>query len=295
MARAPLLLSESMIFPYREGLSFEQDVWMDQGQGAAFAGALDRPPTSSWEIINPRVYERKQIPVVPLLPDIHPLTDPLYEPYDIGQMGQLDVHILTELFGGDNSARDLTPAWDGGLYWAGQLHSAKTPEEQASTKSLALFYLSIWKNADSAQTFAKLYADSLGRSYSNLKSVADDGKGPSAVDGSDEQVFSTSEGPIVITTRGKMVFVAESFPLPLARNLTRLIFDAQGTGVIRIAQLGGAVANPESARAPSFPSFSTERVGNPKAYTPLTSDLVQFFANCGVMKAAVDAGLRAPR
>jgi hypothetical protein len=295
MARAPLLLSESMIFPYREGLSFEQDVWMDQGQGAAFAGALDRPPTSSWEIINPRVYERKQIPVVPLLPDIHPLTDPLYEPYDIGQMGQLDVHILTELFGGDNSARDLTPAWDGGLYWAGQLHSAKTPEEQASTKSLALFYLSIWKNADSAQTFAKLYADSLGRSYSNLKSVADDGKGPSAVDGSDEQVFSTSEGPIVITTRGKMVFVAESFPLPLARNLTRLIFDAQGTGVIRIAQLGGAVANPESARAPSFPSFSTERVGNPKAYTPLTSDLVQFFANCGVMKAAVDAGLRAAR
>jgi len=38
MARAPLLLSESMLFPYREGLSFEQDVWMDQGQAAAFAG-----------------------------------------------------------------------------------------------------------------------------------------------------------------------------------------------------------------------------------------------------------------
>jgi len=43
LARAPLLLSESLLFPYREGLSFEQDVWMDQGQTAAFAGALDRP------------------------------------------------------------------------------------------------------------------------------------------------------------------------------------------------------------------------------------------------------------
>src|ERR1017187_10556677 len=53
MARAPLLLSESMLFPYREGLSFEQDLWMDQGQSAAFSGALDHPPTSSWEIINP--------------------------------------------------------------------------------------------------------------------------------------------------------------------------------------------------------------------------------------------------
>ena len=101
MARAPLLLSESLLFPYREGLSFEQDVWMDQGQTAAFAGALDHPPTSSWEIINPREYEKRHIPAVPLLPDIHPLVDKLYQPYDIGQVGQLDVHILTELFGGD--------------------------------------------------------------------------------------------------------------------------------------------------------------------------------------------------
>ena len=39
LARAPLLLSESLLFPYREGLSFVQDVWMDQGQKAAFVGA----------------------------------------------------------------------------------------------------------------------------------------------------------------------------------------------------------------------------------------------------------------
>ena len=53
LSRAPLMLSESLLFPYREGLSFEQDVWMDQGQTAAFAGALDHPPTSSWEISTP--------------------------------------------------------------------------------------------------------------------------------------------------------------------------------------------------------------------------------------------------
>ncbi len=45
MARAPLLLSESMLFPYREGLSFEQDGWMDQGQSAAFARRT-RPPAN---------------------------------------------------------------------------------------------------------------------------------------------------------------------------------------------------------------------------------------------------------
>ena len=308
MARAPLLLSESMIFPYSEGLSFEQDVWMDQGQAAAFAGTLDRPPTSSWEIMNPREYEHKHIPAVPLLPNIHPLTDPLYEPYDIGQMGQLDVKILTELFGGDNAARDLTPAWDGGLYWAGQLHSAKTPEEQASTKSLALFYLSIWKNADSAQVFAKLYADSLGRKYSNLKMVSNDASSQSSSNGSvgksgdQEQVFSTDEGPVIITQRGKMVFVAESFPLPVARKLTTLIFDAQGSGVLRMAQsdpdIVGTQSPGSSQTGLSLWGGSRLRMGGGETsavttatYQPLTGDLVQFFQNCGVMKAAVDGAM----
>ena len=120
LARAPLLLSESLLFPYREGLSFEQDVWMDRGQAAAFTGALDRPPSSSWEIMNPREYEQGHVPPIPYLPDIHPLVDPAYRAYDIGQVGQLDVHILAGLFGGEGAARDLTPAWDGGIYWAGQ-------------------------------------------------------------------------------------------------------------------------------------------------------------------------------
>src|SRR5579863_7471407 len=227
LARAPLLLSESLMFPYREGLSFEQDIWMDQGQAAAFTGTLDHPPTSSWEIINPREYEKRHLPIVPLLPDIHPLVDGLYRPYDIGQVGQLDVHILTGIFGGDDAARDLTPAWDGGLYWAGQLRHA-IATEQASTKSIALLYLSVWKSSQSAAAFARLYEDDLGRKYSGLKLQSSAQTTDSTP--SDEQVYTTSEGPVVITTRGKMVFVAESFDLPLARQLTSLVLNAQGAG-----------------------------------------------------------------
>ena len=283
MARAPLLLSESMLFPYREGLSFEQDVWMDQGQAAAFAGALDRPPTSSWEIINPREYEKKHLPAIPLLPDIHPLVDALYQPYDIGQMGELDVHIITELFGGDNAARDLTPAWDGGLYWAGQLRSATTPAEQASTKSLAIFYLSVWKNADSAQVFTKLYANNLARKYSSVQMQTAASQSAQADDGSVEQVYSTNEGPVVITTRGKLVFVSESFPLPLARKLTALILDVQGGGAMRMA----------NTLQPARPSIQDASDAPGKPGGALSADLVRFFESCGVMKAAVDAELRA--
>jgi hypothetical protein len=284
MSRAPLLLSESMLFPYREGLSFEQDLWMDQGQTAAFSGALDHPPTSTWEIINPRVYEAHKTPVVPLLPNIHPLVDKLYVPYDIGQVGQLDVHIMAELFGGDEAAQDLTPAWNGGIYWAGQLRSAASAADpaaanRAGTKSLAMFYMSVWRNPATAQAFAKLYANSLGRKYSGLKE--DEAAEASSTNeaGSIEQVYSTNEGPVTITTRGSMVFVAESFPLDLARSLASLILGAQGTGEMKMADAAGAGGERPAAGLEA-------RQGE-----PLTAGLVRFIGDCGVMKAVVDAGL----
>ena len=288
LARAPLLLSESLLFPYREGLSFEQDIWMDRGQTAAFAGALDRPPTSTWEIINPREYEKGHVPTVPLLPDIHPLVDPIYRPYDIGQVGQLDLHILTGLFGGDNAARDLTPAWDGGLYWAGQRLSANTPAEQSSTKSISLFYLSLWKSPASAQAFARLYAQELGRKYSGFKlaNAAESGPPSNATDGTDERIYSTNEGPVVITARGKLVFVSESFDLPLARKLTSMILDAQGTGALQLASLSGPSDDHGARSGP---------MALPELRHSLTGNLVHFMAGCGVMKSVVDSALKVDR
>ena len=276
LARAPLLLSESLLFPYKEGLSFEQDVWMDKGQKAAFAGTLDRPPSSTWEIINPREFEKARVPVVPLLPDIHPIVDGTYKPYDIGQVGELDLKILTELFGGESAARDLTPSWDGGIYWAGQRLSAKTPAEQASTKSISLFYMSAWKNTASAQAFADLYANALGRKYSGLHKDEGHAAPTDAPAGTVEQIYSTNEGPVVITIRGKLVFVAESFELDQARKLANLILDAQGTGDLKTA----------GVQRPAVPGYVA---GGPM----LSGGLVHLFAESGVMKAAVEAGVRA--
>lgn len=285
MSRAPLLLSESMLFPYRDGLSFEQDVWMDQGRTAAFEGALDRPPTSTWEILNPRDYEKKLIPPVPLLPDIHPLVDKLYRPYDIGQIGELDVQIMTQLFGSENSSRGLTSAWDGGLYWAGQLRSATTPAELDSTKSLAIFYLSDWRNSASAEEFAQLYVNNLGRKYSSVKPDHGAEKSAPSEDGSVEQVFSTDEGPVVITTRGNFVFVTESVPLDLARKLTNLILNAQGVGAMKMTMTEPPVW--PFVVHESRPLASAAEIGE-----PLSGSLVRFFSHCGVMKFAVDAEMK---
>ena len=90
----------------------------------------------------------------------------------------------------------------------------------------------------------------------------------------DERVFSTNEGPVVITTQGTMVFVAESFDLQTARKLATLILEAQGSGPLKMA----------TAAPAALP------IGK-----PLTSDWVRFFADCGVVKAAVDAARQAAR
>jgi len=105
----------------------------------------------------------------------------------------------------------------------------------------------------------RMYADQLGRKYSGVKLAGAD---KAAATSGDEVVYSTNEGPVVITVRGKYVFVSESFDLETARKLTDLLIDGQGTGELRTAQL----SQPQAG---------------------LSAGLVRFMHSCGMMKAAV--------
>ena len=232
LARAPLLLQESLLFPYSEGLNFEQALLLKGGKDAAFTGVLANPPSSSFEILHPEAYiARTPVPVL-RLPDIHPLIDAEYEPYDLGVMGELDVRILSELFGGREIADGLTPDWNGGLYYAAQKKGA-TAAEKESTASLGLLYYSQWKNSDSAKTFLRIYAAEIPRKYTKVVRRHEDEAGDN------EQVFSTSEGDVLLSISGRSVFVSEGFSLPLARKLRDSIASVQAEGPLRIAVTGG--------------------------------------------------------
>ena len=257
LERAPLLLQEALLFPYREGLKFEVDLLQDKGPAGAFAGVLDHPPATSFEIMNPRAYEaRVKVPLLKM-PDVHPLLDADYAPYDIGVMGQLDVRILAELFGGPQTAAALTQAWAGGIYYAVQ---KKDAPDKNSTSSISLMYLSQWKSPDAAAAFARMYADELGKQYSGVKRDAQDESDES------EQIFKTNEGPVLISTNGKSVFVSESFDLTLARKLEFLMEGAQQGN------------DQNQAIAFARPSHA------------LTGSMVNFFAGCGLMRAAIPHG-----
>ena len=257
LQRAPLLLQEALLFPYREGLKFEVDLLKDKGAGSAFAGVLDRPPATSFEIMNPHAYEgRVKVPLLKM-PDVHGLLDSEYTPYDIGVMGQLDVRILAELFGGPQTAEALTQAWAGGVYYAVQ---KKNAPDKNSTSSISLLYLSQWKSPEAASAFAKMYANELGKQYSGVK------RDTQVEADSGEQIYKTNEGPVLISTSGRSVFVSESFDLTLARKLEFLMLGAQQGG------------------------DQNQAIASTSASHGLTGGMVSFLAGCGVMRAAIPHG-----
>ena len=226
LARAPLVLQQSLLFPYTSGLLFEDVVLTKGGTAAAFAGVLGAPPSASSQILHPEAYlKHSPVPVL-LLPDLHPmLTAAGYDPYDVGVMGELDVRMTAELFGGKPLAEALAPNWAGGVYYAAQRRSA-TAAEKNTTASLALLYDSHWRNPDSALSFFHVFEEELPRQYDGLKRRQADETN------ADERVFSSAEGDVLLRREGSRVWVSEGFELPLARKLRAAVDGAQGAGPV---------------------------------------------------------------
>ncbi|MGB7134614.1 MAG: hypothetical protein WBD46_04975, partial [Acidobacteriaceae bacterium] len=167
---------------------------------------------------------------------------------------ELDVRILSELFGGPELAAELTAAWDGGLYYAAQ---KKNAADKDSTSSVALLYLSQWKSPTAAADFVKMYAGELSKKYTSAH------RDTAAETSPDEQIYNTSEGPVLIVTSGNDVFVSESFDLTTARKLQLLMLGAQQTSQSDVASSGSA------------PQFD------------LAGNMVHFMADCGMMRVAL--------
>ncbi|AFL89988.1 hypothetical protein Terro_3778 [Terriglobus roseus DSM 18391] len=263
LARAPLLLQESLLFPYGAGLGFEQQLLQSGGVDVAFAGALDRPPGSSHEILHAQDYLAKTPVPVLTMPDIHGLLDKDWDPYDVGVMGELDVRIITELFGGQQMAGPLAVAWNGGIYFAAQNRNA-APAVKQTPASIGTIYYSQWKNRDSARSFLKIYAGALARKYSALKKV-DLPNGDE-----DHLLYSTSEGDVWLSLEDTGVFISEGYDRAMAKQLEAKYREAQGRGPLM--QAGSQM--PQHELTMGFRSL-LPGIGVPRAVIDATHRLVQ--------------------
>jgi hypothetical protein len=269
LSSAPFVLKASLLFPYQDGLRFEQILLKDHGAQAAFAAVLDRPPDSSFEIMHPHEYEKHAQATLLALPDLHPLLDAEYKPYDLGVMGELDVRMLGQIFGGAGPAADLAATWDGGYYYAAQSKSAVAAGKEDSTGSIGLLYLSQWTTPEAARSFARLYAASLSRKYKKLQPEAALTAASSAPTPAATLRFDTEEGPVIIDTVDRTVFISEGFPTPLADQLDQLM-----TTPVLSAHTGAH-------------SHAQDKLNEMRASGELTAPLVRLLGSFGVIKAAL--------
>jgi hypothetical protein len=174
-------------------------------------------------------------------------------------MGELDVRMTAELFGGRPLAEALAPNWQGGIYYAAQ---KKTAVNKDSTASLALMYASRWKNEDSARGFFTVYENQLPRKYSGLKRRKTDEKDET------ERVYSTSEGDVLLTLVGNKVFIGEGFDVALARKLRDAVDGVQGNGPVMQAE--------DRVQGPGF-----------RGQGELMGGLAQWLGSFGMMKVGL--------
>jgi hypothetical protein len=218
---APLFLKESLTFPYRYGVEFVAAMGQDGGKPKAFSGLFKNPPRTTRQIMEPKTYlSGEQIGPLPV-PNFRQIFKN-YERFDVGAMGEFDVSMLIDQYAGPETSHSIYPFWRGGYYYAAR------PKGNASAP-LGLMYVSRWADAEKAEQFAAVYANSLAKRYQHVQDVAADGTKSVAVfakllpwKGTHQWI--TEEGPVVIEVVGDKVLVTESLDPATTKRLSDDVF-----------------------------------------------------------------------
>jgi hypothetical protein len=202
---APLMLRESLGFPYNYGLEFVRHALLKGGRELTYSGLMKDPPRTTRDIMMPELFlEGERIPTM-RLPKLRPALGDRYEPYDAGTLGQFDMMIVLKHLRGERTAERLSPHWRAGAYYATIRGGREKARDTAALQptDVALMFVTRWSNAESAQQVASAYGAGLQKKYASLLEATT--STPSA------QRWETEEGLVFIETHGDLLLVMEGF------------------------------------------------------------------------------------
>jgi hypothetical protein len=156
MNRVPLYLRESLVFPYSQGVRFQNAVCVKLGMGA-FAEVFRRPPVSTQQILHPEKYFSGENGGNAALPDFE--TRKEYKMLASGSVGEFDHAILLRQYGG-KEAEPLSAQWKAGNY---KLFESK------GDRRVVLAYASDWQTEDAAREFFSRYRQILQGKWKKLR------------------------------------------------------------------------------------------------------------------------------
>ena len=216
MARAPLLLQQSLLFPYREGLGFEQAMLVKAGT----RGGLRRRAGAS-AVLELRDHPSRCLYGASAGAGAAPAGHPSAAGRGLRAVRRRRdgrarrAHARSSSLAARRWPSALAPAWNGRHLLCGAAQVRATAAEKESTASLGLVYYSRWENADSARSFrahlcraAAAQVLRRGAARSRMRRTTD------------EQVYTHQRGRRAVCRSWIAASSSrEGFALPLARKL----------------------------------------------------------------------------
>ncbi len=162
--QAPRYLQETLLFPYRQGMLFQQAL-VEKMDKAAFTEVFRRPPESTQQILHPEKYFQQAKPARPPLPAFP--SERNYRGFTDGDMGELDNSILLRQYAGDKEAAAVAPEWRGGHF---RLFERK--HSAVDWRRMVLAYASEWSSPEQARKYFEAYQKVLAGKWKTFEATS---------------------------------------------------------------------------------------------------------------------------
>ena len=189
--QAPLYLRLTLVFPYTEGMMFQNEVLAHDGD-EGFAEVFRHPPITTQQVIHPEKYFAHADPISPELPDPHLPSG--YKPLVGGTLGELDHAVLLEQFAGKSRAQEIAPHWRGSNFEL---------RERKKDASLVLLYAVEWDSQAIARAYFLAYRRALEKKWKTMRIASEE---PDLLTGTGD------DGRFELRRQGAIVTSVEGLP-----------------------------------------------------------------------------------
>ncbi len=224
--RAPRALRESLMFPYKEGMQWVQQLHRREGWPLV-SKAYRELPQSTEQILHAEKYFAREAPVKVTLPDISSLLGRGWKRIDADVNGEWSYYlILDEYLKSAQESKTASAGWGGDRY---SVYEGTTPG------SVVITQLTAWDTPRDATEFFNAYVKRTEQRYASATPV-NNLYTNSATKLSDGRAWRTNEGLVVIVRQSDRVSIIEG--LPEKADLRKVMNAVWGKEPMRVGNKG---------------------------------------------------------
>jgi hypothetical protein len=212
--RAPRVIRESLLFPYKQGADFTSQVYK-RGGWPLVSEAYKALPQSSEQILHPEKYFAREAPVKVDLPELAELLGKNWTRLDYDVNGEWSYfQILDEFLRAEKESQQASAGWGGDRF---------ALYENRATRQVLLAQLTAWDSEADAAEFFDAYLKRTERRYKDA--VADT---RASIPTQTRRIWRTpAEGLVVLERQGTRVAILEGVPDKV--NVSALLKKVLGT------------------------------------------------------------------